>query len=189
MSSFYTQEELQQIGFKHLGGDDIHISRKTSIYGAEKMSIGNHIRIDDYSFLSGRIILHNYIHIAPFCVLYGGEFGIEMEDFSGLSSRSAIYAHSDDYSGNVLTNPTVPDKYCNTIGGKVVFQRHVVVGTGSTILSGVTLHEGVAVGSMSLVNKSLEGWGIYAGCPCRKLKERSKELLKFEQQLLLEITK
>ena len=37
MSSFYSIEELQQIGFKSLG-ENVLISRKASIYGAEKIT-------------------------------------------------------------------------------------------------------------------------------------------------------
>ena len=33
---------------------------------------------------------------------------------------------------------------------------------------------------MSLVNKSTEPWGIYVGIPAKRIKDRSKDLLKFE---------
>jgi len=36
---------------------------------------------------------------------------------------------------------------------------------------------------MSLINKSLDSWGMYVGIPCKKIKERSKELLKFEKEM------
>ena len=50
----------------------------------------------------------------------------------------------------------------------------------SVIISpNVIIGEGVAVGSMSLINKSLEAWGIYAGIPCRLLKPRRKNLFDF----------
>lgn len=183
MTSYYSQEELYQLGFQALGkSGDILISRKASIYGAEKISIGDHVRIDDFCILSGTITLGNYIHIAAYCGLFGGSAGIEMHDFSGLSSRCVIYAESDDYSGQALTNPTIPNEYRQITKGKVVLERHVLVGTGTSILPGVTLHEGCSVGSMSFINKSLDEWGLYVGIPCRKLKERSKRLLELEKQ-------
>lgn len=179
-NGFYSSEELKEMGFKSVGRD-VLISRKTSIYGAENMSIGDHVRIDDFCLLNGNITLHNYIHIAAFCLL-SGRYGIEMKDFSGLSCRCAIYSGSDDYSGNAMTNPTIPDEYKNTYGGKVVLEKHSIVGTGSTILPDVTLGEGVSVGSMSLVTKSLEPWGIYVGIPCKRVKDRSKKLLELENK-------
>ena len=183
MTSFLSNEELMKIGFKSLG-KDVLISRKASIYGAKNISIGSHVRIDDFCILSGNITIGDYIHVAAGCYLFGGKSGIEMKDFSALSSRSAVYADTDDYSGNALSNPTVPDEYRSISGGKVIFEKHVLVGSGSTILPGVIMGEGVSVGSMSLVNKSLAPWGIYAGIPCKRLKERNRKVLELEKQVL-----
>lgn len=182
-TSFYSEAELAEIGLKKYG-TNVQISRKASIYGAEKISMGNNVRIDDFCVLSGNITLGNYVHIAVYSALFGGNAGIEMQDFTGLSSRSVIYAASDDYSGEYMTNPTIPDEYLRVIDQRVIIGKHAVIGSGTTILPGVTVGEGSAVGSMSLVNKSLEGWGIYAGIPCRYKKARSKKLLDMEKTLL-----
>ena len=183
MSSFYSRDELQEIGFGSIG-DDVLVSRKASIYGAENISLGNHVRVDDFCILSGNIKIGNYVHVAACVCLFGGNAGIELADFVGVSSRSAIYAESDDYSGEVLTNPMVPIEYKHIIAGKVILDRHVLVGTGSTVLPGVTIHEGTSVGSMSLVNQSLDSWGMYVGIPCRRLKDRKKDLLDKEREFL-----
>lgn len=182
-TSFYSKEEISDFGFKSCG-ENVLISRKASIYGAGNIAIGNNVRVDDFCVLSGNIILGNHIHIAVYSALFGGKAGIEMQDFSGLSSRCVIYAESDDYSGKVLTNPTVPEKYLELIGGRVVLKKHVIIGSGTTILPGVEIGEGSAVGSMSLVNKALDSWGIYAGIPCQYKKERSKCLLEIEKEFL-----
>lgn len=181
ISSFYSENELKKIGFKFLG-DNVLVSQKASIYGADRMIIGNNVRIDDFCILSGSIELGNYTHIGAYSALFGGNKGIQMMDFSGLSSKCVIYAETDDYTGSTLTNPTIPDKYRNVSGGKVILEKHVIIGTGTSIMPGVVLGEGAAVGSMSLVNHSVAGWGIYAGCPCRKIKERSKQLLEIEKE-------
>lgn len=186
MDSYYTMNELNSLNLKSVGRD-VLLSRKSSIYSPERISIGDHVRIDDFCILSGNILLDNYIHIAPYCGLFAGEFGIEMHDFSTISSRCTIYALSDDYTGQAMTNPTIPDQYRNVSGGKVVLERHVIIGTGSTILPDIVIHEGAAVGSMSLVNKSLNPWSIYIGCPCQKLRERKVTLLEIEKQFLTEM--
>lgn len=187
MNSFYSDNELREIGFQSVG-TNVLISRKTSIYGAEHMTIGNDVRIDDFCILSGNLTIHNYVHIAAYCCLFGGKSGIEFCDFTGLSSRSAVYAESDDYSGMAFSNPTLPMEYREVTGGKVVFEKHALVGTGSTILPGVILHEGVSVGSMSLVTKSLDEWGIYIGIPCKRIKERQRKLLELEVNFLKEVS-
>ena len=185
-TSFYSPEELAQIGLKSYG-KNVQLSRKASIYSASHISIGDNVRIDDFCILSGKIDLGNHVHIAAYAALFGGKTGIQVDDFSGISSRCAVYAESDDYSGNYLTNPTIPEKYLNIISGKVRLEKHTLIGTGSTILPGVTIGEGTAVGSMSLINKSLDKWGIYVGIPCKYMKARSKKLLTDEANLLKEI--
>lgn len=185
VESFYSQEELAKLGLKCYG-KDVLISKKASIYGVADIALGNNVRIDDFCVLSGNIRIGNYVHIAVYSALFGGQAGIEMKDFSGLSSKSVIYAASDNYSGSTLTNPTVSEKYRGLIERRVTVGRHVVVGTGSTILPGVEIGDGCAIGSMSLVNKSLEQWGIYAGIPCRYIKPRNRELLELEAQFLQE---
>ncbi len=102
-SSFYTAEELKQIGFKSYG-NNVLISRFANFYAQEKMEFGNHVRIDDFCILSGNIKLGNYIHISAYTALYG-KFGIEIEDFSGLSARCIVYSATDDFSGDYLDRP------------------------------------------------------------------------------------
>lgn len=182
-TSFYSRNELEKIGFKALG-ENVSISRNAQIYGASKMVIGSNVRIDDFCVLSGMIELEDYIHIAVYSALFGGNTGIKMESFSGISSRCVIYAESDDYSGNYLTNPTVDENFKNIISGRVILEKHALLGSGTTVLPGVRIGEGSSVGSMSLVNKDLESWGIYFGIPCRWRKERSKKLLLLENEFM-----
>lgn len=181
MTSFYSQEELYSIGLRRFGSN-VLISRKISIYSPEKITIGDNVRIDDFCILSGNIRFENNIHLAAGCYLFAGNSEIYFEDYSGLSSRCTVYAASDDYSGEFLTNPMVPDEYRHVISAPVSIGKHVVVGSGSTVLPGVSIAEGCSVGSMSLITKSTEPWGIYVGIPCKRLKDRSKRVLELEEQ-------
>ncbi len=183
MSSFYTEEELQSFNFKSLG-KNVLISRKSSIYGASQISIGNHVRIDDFCFLSSGengIFLGNYIHIAPYCSL-AGKGKITMEDFSGLSARICIFSSSDDYSGRTLTNPTVPDKYKEVHHGDVLLCKHVIIGAESVILPSVTIGIGTAIGALSLVSKDVEPFKIAVGNPLKVIKDRKMNLLELEEE-------
>lgn len=182
MTSYYAEQELKALGLKSYGSN-VKISRKASIYGAESISIGSNVRIDDFSILSGSIEIGSFVHIAAYSALFAGSTGIEMMDYSGLSSRVVVYAESDDYGGDYLTNPTVGTEYTHIIKGKVTIKKHAIIGTSSVILPGVTIGEGVAVGSMSLINKSLDDWTICFGVPCNRIKKRNKGLLKFEEKI------
>lgn len=183
VTSFYSEEELKNIGFASVG-KNVLISRYARFYNESQMIIGDNVRIDDFCVLSGKIEFGNHVHIAVYSAIFGKNTGVILGDFSGVSSRCAIYAESDDYSGEFLTNPTVDKNYLGLITGKVEIGRHVVLGSGTVVLPGVVIGEGAAVGSMSLVNKSLDSWGIYAGIPCKFRKERSKRLLELEKMIL-----
>ena len=181
MSSFYSKDELNTLGLKECG-KNVRISRKTSFYGVDQICIGDDVRIDDFCILSGNIELGNHIHISAGVYLYGGDAGIRIGDFATISSRCAIYAANDDYSGEFMACSAIDEKYRNVTKEEVVIEKHAAIGTGTTVLPVVVIHEGGAVGAMSLVKEDIEGWTINAGVPCRKIKERSKNLLKIEEE-------
>lgn len=183
MTSFYTEQELQELGLKEYGMN-VLISRKCSIYGAAHISLGSNVRIDDFCILSGNITIGSYVHISAYASMFAGDSQIMIGDFVALSSRNVIYAESDDYSGESMVNPMVPEEYKKLQRGDVSVGRHSIIGTGSTILPGVTIGEGVAVGAMSLINKDLEEWTINVGIPCRRIKERARKPLEYEQEFL-----
>jgi len=180
-NSFYSTEELQKIGFNKLG-NDVMISKKASFYGCEFMELGSHVRIDDFCVLSGKILIGNYVHIAVAALIFGGKSGAVISDYCGVSSRSAIYASSDDYSGIAMTNPLIPDEFRNVIDKRVLLEKHSIVGTGSTILPGCKIAEGTAIGSMSLVDKDTSPWSIYVGIPAHLLRQREKRILALEKE-------
>ena len=175
-TSFFAPEELAAMGFKDCG-KHVLVSRKASFYGIGEISLGDHVRIDDFCILSGKIRIGSYVHLAAGVMLFAGTAGITFEDFTTISSRGAVYAMTDDYSGAHMTNPTIPQKYSGVTGEPVRICRHCIIGTGCTVLPGVTLGEGCSVGAMSLISSSTEPWGMYMGIPAVRLKERSRALL------------
>ena len=182
MNSFYSEIELAELGISSIG-ENVLISRKASIYGGENIEIGNNVRIDDFCILSGKIKCGNHIHISAYSSLFGGKKqGIVLEDYATISSRCAIYALTDDYSGDYMTNAVIPDEYRNVYEAKVEIRKYAIVGSGCTILPGVVINEGTAVGAMSLVNRSIGGWEIYAGVPCKRIRKRSKKMLEIKER-------
>lgn len=186
MTSFYTEQELKQLGLKSYG-KNVKISRHACFYGESNISIGDNVRIDDFCILSGHVIIKSFIHIAAYTALYGGEMGIFIDDFANLSSRICVYAVSDDYSGYTMTNPVVPSKYKRVKTAPVQIGKHVIIGTTSVVMPGVTLAEGSAFGSFSFINNDSEPWSINAGIPSKKIKDRCRTLLELEKQYINEI--
>ena len=175
-TSFYTPEELAQLGLKSYG-DNVRISRYAQIYSPEKISIGDNVRIDDFCILSGNITIGSHIHIAAYCAMYGADYGIVMEDYTGLSARATIYAAMDDFSGEYLIGPIHEDKSINVTGGLVQICKFAQIGVGSLVFPKVCVGEGTVLGAMSMAKQALIPWSIYAGIPAKKIKQRSKGLL------------
>lgn len=181
--AFYSSKELAEIGLAKYGYN-VLISKKASIYNPSKISIGNNVRIDDFCVLSageGGIEIGEYIHIAVFCSLMGAG-KIVLGDFSNLSSRVSIYSSNDDYSGEHMTNPMVPREFTGVTHADVLIGKHSIIGSGSVVLPGVILEEGVSVGALSLVNKNCFTLGIYVGVPARRIGDRKRRIFDLEMQ-------
>lgn len=145
--------------------------------------MGDDVRIDYFTVISGKVTMGSFIHISQFCGIYGGDEGIVMEDFSGLSAKCSVYAVSDDYTGRSMTNPMVPAKYKPTaISRPVHIGKHAIIGCNSVVLPGVDIPEGAAVGSLSLVTRSLEPWSINTGIPAKKKSDRNRVILELEKE-------
>jgi len=175
MNSFYTEEELSQIGFKSIG-KDVKISRKASIYSPQNISIGDNVRIDDFCILSGSITLGSHIHISAYVALYGA-MGILMEDYTGISPKSVIFSAMDDFSGEYLIGPIHPEQATNVTGGTVIVRKFVQIGCNTVIFPNLTIGEGAVIGACSLVTHDVKDWSIYYGVPAIKHKERKKKML------------
>ena len=181
--AFYSRDELQSLGLAQYG-EDVYISKKSSIYNPGKISIGNHVRIDDFCVLSageGGIEICNYVHIAVFCSLIGSS-KIKISDFGNLSSRVAVYSSNDDYTGEYMSNPMVSEDFTGVFCDDVIIEEHVIIGTGAVVLPGVVLGKGVSVGALSLVKDKCESFGIYAGVPAKRVGDRKQNLLELEQK-------
>ena len=183
--AFLKQSDLQALGLKKIG-KNVKISEKASIYNPDSIEIGDNSRIDDFSVLSGNIYIGSFCHITPMCLIAGGVPGITLCDFTTLAYGVKIFSQSDYYSGQTMTNSTVPKKFKAETFKSVTLGRHVIIGAGSIIMPGVSIAEGCSVGAMSLINQSTLPWGIYVGVPGRRLKDRGKNILKLEKILLEE---
>lgn len=183
-TNYYSEKELRKFKFLFLG-KNVLIKKNVSLYFIENIFIGNNVRIDDNVIIVASnkktpVKIGNHVHISSNCYLAGSN-GIEMNDFNTLAPGVLIFSGSDDYSGKKLTNPTVGKKNIGGKAGKVKICKHVIIGANSVILPKVTIKEGSAVGALSLVNKSLDAWGIYFGSPAKRFKNRSKNILKLEK--------
>ena len=170
---------------KHLGQNSI-VGRTVRIRYPELVSIGDNCIIDDFTYISTSLTLDGNGHIAAGCQLIGGpNCTVSLGRFSTLAPNVVLAAGSDDYVAGIAT-PMVPHEFKgNCEYGDIRIGRHCIVGAGSVILPRVTLHDGSAVGALSLIKQDLEPWTLYAGIPAQSLKKRDKEtILQLEKRYL-----
>lgn len=168
-------------------GCDVFISPNVEFKRPHLVSVGNHVGIDSGFYITTGADLGDYIHIAPYVCVIGGEKGfLKMGHFTNISAGGRIICGSDEFMGEgLISAPGLPDEFRdNLIISPVSFENFVNTGASVTILPGVTLAEGTVIGACSLVTKSTEPWTIYYGVPARPYKTRNKEkMLEFAKRL------
>jgi galactoside O-acetyltransferase len=171
---FLSADEMAQLGLAAIGAD-VRISRHALLIGAERIAIGDRSRIDAFTVLAAgeRLTIGRHAHISAYAAVLG-RGPVDIGDFASIAPRCTIFSSNDDYSGDTMTNPTVPDEYRGTIDARVVVGAHVILGAGTTVLAGVTLGESAAVGAMSLVKGDVAEFTIVAGVPAREIGKRRR---------------
>lgn len=170
-------------------GDDVIISEHSIIKKPHLCQIGSHNAIDNGVTISTELIMGDYIHIAPFVVVIGGEHSkLILEDFSFIAAGTKIVCGSENYGGEGLVGATIPKELRSINYTTVKFGKYAGCGVNCSIMPGVTLAEGSVLGANSLLTKDTEPWTIYVGSPAKPVRIRDKELiLKYAKELGYEL--
>jgi acetyltransferase-like isoleucine patch superfamily enzyme len=169
-------------------GKNVIIGKTVRIRYPELVEIGDDVIIDDFTYISTQLKLHSNVHISAGCKIIGGKNAyVEMKEFSTLAPNVVLSAGSDDYLSGIAT-PLVPMKFKGDAKiGKIILNKHCIVGAGSVVLPDVVFFEGACLGALSLANKDLEEYSLNAGIPSRILKKRNKiEIQNLEKKFLNE---
>ncbi|WNC69649.1 acyltransferase [Thalassotalea nanhaiensis] len=129
-------------------GDNAYIGANVMIrcyHG--KVSIGNNVSINAFSFLNGA----------------GGLF---------IGANTRIGSHTSIISSNHIfsdRNKLIKDQGTSKIG--ITIGENNWIGTNVTLLDGTITPDSTVIGASSLVTKPLESNGVFVGSPVKKIKE------------------
>lgn len=151
MPDFYNREELLKIGFKSVGKGAV-VSKDARFF-AIIGEIGEGVRIDAYSILTGHIVLGKNVHVSPFCFLGGTGGTIRMGANSGLSTHVSVFTKSADYSKPSLTD--VPK-----LTGNVSIGDRSIIGAGSTVMPGSKIGKNASIGCNSVISGPIRAGSI-----------------------------
>lgn len=185
MVGYFSNADLLRFNFLKLG-QNVQISKTCGIYNCENIEIGDNVRIDNFCtiVLSGtaKLVIGSYVHLSAYNFINGAA-NLNIGDFVTTAPFVRIFTSSDDYSGNYLTGGVVPRDLIGTITREVMIRNHVIIGVGSTIMPGVTLANGTAVGAHSFVKHNTNELDIVAGVPAMKIGERNSRIWELERRI------
>ena len=147
------------------------ISKSIEVYG--NLRCGKNVRIDDGCIFTGDVEIGDYVHIAPYCVFHAGA-GIKIGSFSGFSAFSTFHTACDDFTGETLFGPTVPEHLKNVKEMPMEIGEFVIFGVKASVVSVPRIPDGVALGGHSMLLSEPDPWSVYAGSPARRVGPRNK---------------
>lgn len=164
---------------RHLGRNS-KIGKAVRIRAPEKVSIGDNVIIDDFTYISGEVNIGDYVHIAAGCTVSASTSKITFAPFSGISSGVRVYGASSNYVRAGLDLPTIPAEYqFGAEEAEVYLQRFSLVGANTVILPGVNLPEGFACGANLLLRSKakFEPWTVLIDGNGRTIPRRGREMV------------
>lgn len=173
-SRYLDEEELRLLGIGSVG-QNVLVSEHATIVGLQNVNLGNNIRIDSHVIIlsrQGPLTIGNNVHIEPASSIVSHN-GVVIGNYCTVSHGVRLFTASADYSGHHFTNVFPEAHYQKAVTGQIVLEDHVIIGANSVVMPDVVIGEGAAVGALSFVRSSVEGWAIYGGNPLRRLGSRS----------------
>jgi acetyltransferase-like isoleucine patch superfamily enzyme len=158
-------------------GQDVVIDAMTRFTRPDQVHIGNHVAIDWGFYCTTALTIGDYVHISPHVAVIGGaKTALTIEDFCFVSVGARMVCASEEFYGEGLIGPIIPDEFKdNQIVRPIVLRRFSGVCANSVVLPGVEMAEGSILGANSLLKESTEPWTIYAGSPARPIKSRRQD--------------
>lgn len=156
-------------------GTNVKISKFACVYGAKFLTIGNNVRIDDFTIISinSESFLGDYVHLGN-SVSILSTLGFEIGDFAGISPGARIFGNNDDFTSGSLMHPTVPSEFRSVEMSRIMLGKYSQIGANSILLPSARLGQGAILGALSLLKEGIDEWTIYAGSPAKKIGLRNR---------------
>jgi virginiamycin A acetyltransferase len=142
-------------------------SRGTHTYLGKGCVIDDFVKIKHVGG-TGDVVIGENCFINSGCVLYSGN-GIKFGNFVLLGPNCNIVPSNHTFSD--LTKVIRDQGHMASKGG-VVIEDDVWLGAGVTVLDGAHIRKGCVIAANSVVIGETEEYGIYAGIPAKKIKNR-----------------
>lgn len=134
-----------------------------------KVFIGSGVQINRGAIVDaqkGFVQLGDNVSINPYSILYGLG-GITVGNRVRIAAHVVIVSFEHNYSDRTrsITSQGVTAK-------PIVIEEDVWIGAGAKILGGSHIAKGCVIGANAVVKGRTEPYGVYAGSPARRVKNR-----------------
>jgi acetyltransferase-like isoleucine patch superfamily enzyme len=142
-----------------------------SLWGAERISIGDRVRIGSNSRIStdppGRLVIGSGTLMAGETMIHCID-SIEIGRDVGIARGVTIV----DYKLN-SKDPTKPVQFQGKRSGAVKIGDGTYIGAGAVIMRGVTIGRNAVIGANAVVNDDVADHDTVAGAPARSIRSRA----------------
>ena len=168
------------------------VSKNIRQRAPDLFKIGRGSIIDDFCYISARLEIGEFTHMANGCSVGGGgkERLCRIGDYSSISAGVKIWCGSDDFAQDIvcLAPPECGDIKDHFISGDVIFENMNAVGANSVIMPDNIIPEGTVIGALSYVPPKFkfEKWAVYAGTPIKFVKLRNRDNVLRQRDLIVQ---
>ena len=153
---------------KYKIGHNFHAGRNVFLWAKKSIEIGNNCYIGRNSQIECNATINNNVLIAN-NVAFVGRYDHHYQQV-GVPIRSASQIRDNDYNWLELNQ-------------EVYVGDDVWIGYGAIVLSGIKIAPGCIISAGAVVTKSTKPYGIYAGVPAKRVKERFDTKEKLEMHI------
>jgi len=134
--------------FLKKSGRKFLLNREVIIESPNKIEIGNNLQVNARCWISGggNLKIGDNVLIGPHVVIHTANHNFKNKDILIREQGHTLKA--------------------------IVIEDDVWIAANSTILPGVTIKKGTVIAAGSVITKDTEPYGVYAGVPAKKIKER-----------------
>lgn len=134
--------------FLKKSGKKFLLNREVIVESPDKIEIGDNLQINARCWISGggNLKIGNNVLIGPHVVIHTANHNYENKDILIRKQGHSLKS--------------------------ILIEDDVWIAANCTILPGVTVKKGTVIAAGSVVTKDTEVYGVYAGAPAKKIKER-----------------
>ena len=153
-SYYLNQKELKKIKFRKIG-KNCKISNFVSFIGSKNISLGDNVRIDDFTIINGIdgfVKINKNSNIGSLCYFLGSA-GIAIGSDCRISQGVKIYSKTDEYK-KIKNKQTFK---------KINISDNVIIGSSSVILPGAKIEKNCRIGALTIVKKKINKNTLFFG--------------------------